>query len=570
MLLAPPPRRPQVPWLPRLLAPTLGLWLPHARARWLGQLAAAAPDPDRSRALAADELTAWVDRREATALQRTRTRRELADRAAVDTLTRQAARQRETVEALRAQVPPHERQAAAGVGPLVVLAGAMLGDGWLLLEALGQLSLDDGVGLLVVAVIGAIAALALPLWVGAASLRWAQRRDPRAHPILQGLAVLATLALAGGMLGVRWMAARQSPDGPEAALPLVALAGGLQAVFIVGAFLHGRQHAALAPTLATAEAGLRKTEAALDRGQMRLTARDEQRRLQHAAWGALRRELLSRLDGAMAEREPAIRSGPGRAARVGAAAVLLAAALLASGCGDRARPAPRLLVVWVDVSRSLPEPARLRETYARAVAQAAPGDRLLVAPLGAATQARFRPALDTVVPTPPTRYGVYVPTARSRRADAERRAAIVTRALALWDSLQAPERREGGTRIVEALRQTATLREAYGGGPVEALLLTDGQETGEPALLTAPRPARLGAARGAGGGDVPDLTGVTLWMVGLRGPSPAAHRALVAAWDRVLRATGATVKAGRVGPSSFDTPFAAAPPAQAGVPGRIQ
>lgn len=259
------------------------------------------------------------------------------------------------------------------------------------------------------------------------------------------------------------------------------------------------------------------------------------------------------------------RWGPGRSCR--RLGYLLACVLVETlaGCGALEVPPSRLLLVWVDVSRSVRDPAAVRAVYARAVESARPGDRLLVAPIGAATMTAYQAALDTVVPgTRLPRVLADLSTGQSRAAGEAATRELVARALAVRDSLMA--QRAAGSHIVDALEQSSRLiapHRAAGGGPVEVLLLTDGEETAMPGRLQRgpPRP----------GAPVPpgtlDLGGAIVWMVGVTGPNTAEYESRRRAWEHTLRAAGGTVVPGRVGHMLLEVPFRSPPPAP-GVPGR--
>jgi len=235
------------------------------------------------------------------------------------------------------------------------------------------------------------------------------------------------------------------------------------------------------------------------------------------------------------------------------------------GCGALAPTPGRLLLVWVDVSRSVRDVDALRAVYARALGAAAPGDRVVVAPIGAATMTQFRAAFDTVLPgTRLPRVLGALSTAQSRSAAEAARAGLVTRGLAVWDALM--RQRASRSHILDAVEQSSTLiapHRAAGGGPVELLFLTDGEETGARARL-----GRAGQRPAGGGQDTAlDLAGAQVWLVGLTASSPSEYRARRDAWEATFRAAGGTVVPGRTGHTFLEVPFGSPPPLL-GVPGR--
>lgn len=192
---------------------------------------------------------------------------------------------------------------------------------------------------------------------------------------------------------------------------------------------------------------------------------------------------------------------------------------------------PRTLVLLVDASGSVsPDDRQLYRKAATALADnAVAGDRVLVASVGDATRANFRPALDLVVPRKAARLDQEEALARTR--ERIRRTAY---------ALIASDARPQQTQLVETL---AAASQAFGTRRVpgdRVLILTDGVEEGA-AINLARRPmdsrqvdTALAAARADG--LLPDLTGVELSIVGAGG----RHYSSVANfWRRYADLTGA-------------------------------
>jgi len=260
----------------------------------LGRLAASAPEPHSAVAAATALVRAWVEQQRQAAIRR-------ASPAALDALqaTAESLRhelddeRRPRLRALRQQAPAGDRSRPWAVGGAALLGLAMLGEGYLLFGALGQLSAEHPVVLFAVSTVVALIATRLPEWAGAAAVRWAARESPRCPPAVQGLALGAAITLALGVVGVRVAAARGQPWATQ--LALGGFATGLQAVLLTSAYLWGRDHAVLDPTYAREYATTQRLERRLTRTEHAIQAARVRVEGARRQWDALEVELLHRL-----------------------------------------------------------------------------------------------------------------------------------------------------------------------------------------------------------------------------------------------------------------------------------
>lgn len=187
---------------------------------------------------------------------------------------------------------------------------------------------------------------------------------------------------------------------------------------------------------------------------------------------------------------------------------------------------PRTILVLVDVSGSVS--AEDRALYIRSLRAAGAslegGDRLIVAHVGDATRASFRPALDIRVPRSRVRL-------EQEEAVARARARVHREALRL---VPAEGARDRHSRILEAIAAGSQVFGAAPGARAHLLLLSDGVE--ESGLLdlsrrpldAAGRQAVLARARAEG--LVPSLPGVEMRVVGAGGRHYASVEAFWRAW----------------------------------------
>lgn len=184
-------------------------------------------------------------------------------------------------------------------------------------------------------------------------------------------------------------------------------------------------------------------------------------------------------------------------------AALLAAAVIGSSASTAAaspRPAPKTVVVLVDVSRSIPTEDRkktYRESFANALASIRPGDRLVIGPVGAKDRSNWLSEFDSASPV----------STGMRIADERAAAAYGRKASAAFDTLmeRGETNPENATRIADAV-EAASEAFARDPGNVRVLvLLSDMEESGGKPVKAKKAPANLEGASvivaGAGGGQ---------------------------------------------------------------------
>ncbi len=194
---------------------------------------------------------------------------------------------------------------------------------------------------------------------------------------------------------------------------------------------------------------------------------------------------------------------------------------------------PVTTIVLVDVSGSInaADRALYRESLAAAAASLKAGDRFLVASIGEATRADFRPRLDLRVPTSDVRL----------KQEAGERAARQTVRAKLDTLVPATGAAERSTRIMEAIAAAAAALPRQ--GRHRMVILSDAvEESATVNLARAPASDAAIAtaiAKAKADGLTPSMRNADLFFVGTGGRYYAATQKF---WQAYARATGASIQ----------------------------